>query len=77
MTVRAIVENGVIKLPADVNLPDGTEVAIQVGPLPERASDNEQIDPADRLSDEAVDFGISDLATQHDHYAYGTPKRKS
>ncbi|VFM95086.1 MAG: hypothetical protein BECKG1743D_GA0114223_101526 [Candidatus Kentron sp. G] len=28
-----------------------------------------------RLSDRAMDFGISDLAAQHDHYLYGTEKR--
>ncbi len=28
-----------------------------------------------RLSARAIDFGISDLAAQHDHYLYGTEKR--
>jgi hypothetical protein len=29
----------------------------------------------DDLLDLVTDFGISDLAAQHDHYLYGTPKR--
>ncbi len=29
----------------------------------------------DDLLDLAQDFGIPDLAAQHDHYLYGTPKR--
>nr|VFK41615.1 MAG: hypothetical protein BECKTC1821E_GA0114239_101248 [Candidatus Kentron sp. TC]VFK50045.1 MAG: hypothetical protein BECKTC1821D_GA0114238_10884 [Candidatus Kentron sp. TC]VFK62348.1 MAG: hypothetical protein BECKTC1821F_GA0114240_10734 [Candidatus Kentron sp. TC] len=27
-----------------------------------------------RLSERAMDFGVSDLAAQHDHYLYGTEK---
>jgi len=71
MTVRAIVENGVIKLPADVKLPDG-EVFIQF------SDDTHDIegDSAYRIGDDAIDMGVSDLASEHDHYIYGTPKRK-
>ncbi|WP_346865094.1 hypothetical protein [Methanocalculus sp. MSAO_Arc2] len=32
-------------------------------------------DPAYRISSLAVDTGIEDLAVEHDHYLYGTPKR--
>jgi len=28
-----------------------------------------------RLSERAMDLGVSDLASQHDHYLYGTDKR--
>ncbi len=28
-----------------------------------------------RLSERAMDLGVSDLASQHDHYLYGTEKR--
>ena len=28
------------------------------------------------LKENAIDTGIPDLAHQHDHYLYGTPKRK-
>lgn len=33
-------------------------------------------DPAFNLSSLAVKTGIPDLATEHDHYLYGTPKRR-
>ena len=28
-----------------------------------------------RISERAMDLGVSDLAAQHDHYLYGTKKR--
>lgn len=28
-----------------------------------------------KLSERAMDLGVSDLAAQHDHYLYGTEKR--
>ena len=34
-------------------------------------------DPAFNLSSLAVKTGIPDLATEHDHYLYGTPKRRA
>ena len=34
-------------------------------------------DPAFNLSSLAVKTGISDLATEHDHYLYGIPKKGS
>nr|QNO55703.1 hypothetical protein EEOEGNLI_00040 [Methanosarcinales archaeon ANME-1 ERB7] len=34
-------------------------------------------DPAFNLSSLAVKTNISDLATEHDHYLYGIPKRGS
>jgi hypothetical protein len=45
----------------------------------------EEVEPGDELPDGpgilddildlAMPFGVSDLAEQHDHYLYGTPKR--
>lgn len=37
--------------------------------------DMAQNDPAFNLSSLAIKTGISDLATEHDHYLYGIPKR--
>jgi len=31
-------------------------------------------DPAFDISSLAIDTGITDLATEHDHYLYGVPK---
>lgn len=50
-----------------LRLPDG--VVVRIEPVPDDA------DPADGLGDEAVETGITDLASEHDHYVYGTPKR--
>lgn len=44
-------------------LPEGARVRIE--PM------NAGRDPADDLSAEAVDTGITDMAEQHDHYASG------
>ena len=63
------VKDGKIELDPAVRLPEGATVKIDlVRP--------EESDPADDLSSGAVDMGPSDLAHQHDHYLYGTPKRK-
>lgn len=69
MTYLGIVKNGKIELDPGVELPEGAVVRVEA---PESATD-----PADGLADEAVDTGIPDLATQHDHYAYGTTKREN
>jgi hypothetical protein len=67
MTYRGTVKHGKVELEAGVSLPDGTSVRVE--PV-------EPSDPADGLGDEAVSTGLPDLASQHDHYAYGTPKRE-
>lgn len=66
MTYRGTVINGKIELEEDMALPEGTIVRVE----PVEKSE----DPADGLADEAVPTGIPDLASQHDHYTYGTPK---
>ena len=68
MTYRGTVRNGVVELDPGFGLPDGT--VVQVEPL-ESVSD-----PAYGLAEEAVSTGIPDLASQHDHFLYGTPKRE-
>ena len=71
MSYKGQVRNGVVVLPPDVKLSEGDEV--EVTPIAKS--------PADDFTDMLV--GISkkvrglprDLAQQHDHYLYGTPKR--
>jgi hypothetical protein len=77
MSITGTVENGAIKLPPGVELPDGTEVRVF---LP-----SESVTPEDggTLYERMKDFigcikdGPEDLAAEHDHYAHGTPKRGS
>jgi hypothetical protein len=70
MNITGVVENGSIKLPPDVHLPDGTRVTIEV----EKSS----LTLAERMKPfvGCITDGPPDLAAQHDHYAHGTRKRK-
>jgi hypothetical protein len=76
MSFTAIVENDTIKLPPGVHLPDGTEVSIE----PRGKADAAEL-PRTTLAERLAPFigcintGLSDLAENHDHYLYGTPKR--
>ena len=76
MTFRGTVHNGKVILDQGATLPEGTRVEVvpsaRVRSKAKRATPKE--DPVYRLSELAVDTGISDLAEQHDHYVYGTPK---
>jgi hypothetical protein len=45
-------------------------IEVSQKPHPERKKNILQ-----RLSERAMDLGVSDLAAQHDHYLYGTEKR--
>lgn len=67
--IQAIYEEGLFKLPHPLALHEGQKVELIVKVL-----DNVEHDPAFNLSSLAVETGISDLATEHDHYLYGVPK---
>ena len=66
MTYRGTVKNGRIELEPGLHLPDGT--VVQVEPMAPT------VDAADGLTEDAVSTGIPDLASEHNHYSYGTPK---
>ena len=67
-TVEAIYEKGVFRPIQKVNFEEGEKVEIIIKIAVEK-------DPAADFSDIAVDTGISDLATNVDHYLYGLPKQ--
>ena len=79
--VKGTYRNGVIELDGPLEVEDGDSV--WVTPLPDR----ELLRPLEQIAvDEndtlgkliercQVNTGIGDLAHQHDHYLYGTPKR--
>jgi hypothetical protein len=70
MSITAIVENGMVRLPEGVHLPDGTQVTIET--LGEAApSLAERLAPFIGIWD-----GPADLAVNHDHYLYGAPRQK-
>lgn len=68
MSYLGKVENGVVVLPPEANLPDGTAVKI------------EAVEPALRkllrLAGTVKNLP-RDFAVNHDHYLHGTPKRSS
>lgn len=70
MVCKGRVENGVIVIEGDVQLPEGVEVRI------ETVGDTPSTTLYDRFRDvigKAVDLP-EDAAEQHDHYLYGLPK---
>lgn len=70
--IRAIYRNGVFApTPRQkVKLKDGQAVELLIKKLPDVGDD-----PAFDIASLAVETGIPDLAKEHDHYLYGTPKR--
>jgi hypothetical protein len=75
MSFIAVVENGAIKVPAGVDFPDGTRVV--VAPAEEVTPMGGEPSLFESLSEfvGCIDSGLGDLADNHDHYLYGSPKR--
>jgi hypothetical protein len=69
MTYRGEVKGGVVVLAPGADLPEGTVVSVQ--PVGEPASSDDSLE---RMQDLATETGVSDLATNVDHYLYGHPK---
>ncbi len=75
MTYRGKVENGHIVLDGAVALPEGARVSVVVD---DAAGAGEAAGAAlSWIAGHAADSGScpADLAREHDHYLYGTPKR--
>ncbi len=72
MTFIGTVHNGAIALPPEAHLPEGTSVRIEAV-----VDENGRKARTDRLRQLAqrVDGLPADLAKNHDHYLYGTPKQ--
>ncbi len=73
MTYRGKVKDGTVILEPGVELPEGVEVRIELDLL-DSAGGRQEADPLFRMPDLAVETGISDLASNADHYLYGHPK---
>jgi len=71
MSYTGTVEGGVVKLPPDAALPDGTVVKVEPIEVESTTTFARQLkEIASKVS------GLpGDLAAQHDHYIHGTPKR--
>ncbi len=70
MSITAIVENGTIKLPPGVHLPDGTTVHIETA-APPQPSLAERYAALAALADDAP----ADLARNLDHYLHAQPRK--
>lgn len=80
-TVKAIYERGALRLTEPIELQEGTRVdVIVITPEPDHGdpagTDSSRSALEDLIEQCAIDTGIPDLAHQHDHYLYGTPKQK-
>ena len=80
--LKAIYENGVLRLEEALPIPEGAQVEVTVTLEEENCSDQSRAgsEPSwdtltKLLTDCAVDTGIADLSQQHDHYLYGVPKK--
>jgi hypothetical protein len=73
MTYRGHVRNGQITLDEPIELPEGTEVRVNI-----LSSADNQPTIWSKLLDLAgtVEGLPPDMAENHDHYLYGTPKRQ-
>jgi hypothetical protein len=71
MSYKGIVKNGVIVLPANSNLPDGTEV--EVSPLEARKEDPSFLQAILKLA-KPRDWP-EDFALNHAHYTKGHPSK--
>lgn len=69
MTYRGEVKGGVVVLERGAALPEGTVVSVQ--PVVESRTSEDALDGMPNL---AAETGVSDLATNVDHYLYGHPK---
>lgn len=76
MDRKGTIENGRLVLDDGSQLPDGTRVRVTIGDGSNRRRPAKAGEPLTRIGRHAVRTGKSDLADEHDHHAYGLPKRK-
>ena len=74
MTFIGKIANGTIVLPPELHLPEGTEVRVE--PIvPSLAKSRRERAAILRQLAAAAPELPADLAKNHDHYLYGTPRR--
>jgi len=77
MTFQGKVENGVIVLPSGVTLPEGLSVTVVASPAAgeENATVWQKLEAVGRWAETQPCTLPRDLATNHDHYLHGRPKK--
>jgi hypothetical protein len=73
-TIVAVFDGEVLRPQESLDLQRDTRYTITIEGLPDGETSHEP-GVLDDLLEFSVDTGIEDLAEQHDHYLYGTPKR--
>lgn len=78
LSIKGTFQNGVAYPGETVTGRDGQTVIITFldEPEPSAISESAWTDLAQLVESCQVHSGIGDLASQHDHYLYGTPKRE-
>lgn len=81
LSIKGTFQNGMIHPSEPIEGREGQSVIIVFvdddntpQPAPKEDSDWDKL--RQLIKDSQVDTGIDDLAHQHDHYLYGTPKRE-
>jgi hypothetical protein len=74
-TVTAVFDGETLRPQGQVDLEPGRSYRVTIEELPEHGNRTAEKGVLDDLLEFTVDTGIEDLAEQHDHYLYGTPKR--
>jgi hypothetical protein len=72
-TLTVVFDGEVFRPTEPVDLPANTEYQVTIDQS--NGISEDPVYPLAGLVDFAMDMGIPDLAEQHDHYLYGTPKR--
>jgi hypothetical protein len=73
MIYNGTAKGNIVVLEAGAEIPDGTPVHVETAEPGENGSLAGESDPF-RMGEQAVESGISDLATNADHYLCGHPK---
>ncbi len=74
-TIPVVSDGEVFRPTAPVNLPPGGEYHVTVDDSDAQPEAEVMPEIFRLILDRARDLGVGDLAEQHDHYLYGTPKR--
>jgi predicted DNA-binding antitoxin AbrB/MazE fold protein len=73
-SIEAVYEQGLFRPLVQIVLAEGQHVELAIRPVAEHNGKAES-DAAFNLAEMAEDLGITDLATNVDHYLYGLPKQ--
>jgi predicted DNA-binding antitoxin AbrB/MazE fold protein len=72
MSYTGTIENGVVKLPPEISLPEGSKVRVES--LEPEADCGALVEELRSIARSMPELPL-DWASQHDHYLYGTAKR--